>query len=387
MGKSVVLVLAGVTALFAGRAQPQGFDPVPSEDRPLWQVDLHKFGYDTSSQTARLQKFVDFTDSGHLAVAWLTLDRPVEAKKTGALTPRPAHLHVLILDARTGQKQGLQEWSTPSTPVRFVGLPDGKFLTCTGMVLRLFSSSFELVRDRSLASDLSCSGGFPARQGASPSKRSLFLSSRHSDSSYENAVLDTETLQTLNARTETFPVRRISDHWLVASCGQPRGLCIRGADSPWQPLLLGDTQIGNTGVFFFGMFFVSDGTFAAEARNKMAVATVDGTELFRVELPDKRLFSEVAPSGGDRFAIMENRLRGLKNEMLDMYPFDSNDRVVIFSIAGRRAIYAVRVKGVSPWLPLAGQRDEFALSPDGSLLAVIADANLKAYSLPAAVSQ
>jgi len=120
---SVAVILIGVAFVFVERAHPQDPESALSKDRPLWEVDLRNLGYKTFEGERRLPTFVDFfvdfTDVNRLAVAWLTVDpRPV-AKKTGPRTPEPAHLHVFVLDARTGQKQGMQEWATPSYPVGF----------------------------------------------------------------------------------------------------------------------------------------------------------------------------------------------------------------------------------------------------------------------------
>lgn len=342
-------------------------------------MDLRTFGYDAFSRTTRLQTFLDFTDSGRLAFAWLILDDPADARKASFLTPKPAHLHVLVLDAKTGGKQGLQEWSTPSSPVRFLGIRDGKFLICTGTVFRLFSPSFLMIREQNLPSGHTCLSNSWWSKGpeVSPSSRSVLLSSHPLGLTYKNAIVDTRILTPVATWVEDFPIGGISDHWLVAHCGQQREMSIRGIDKSWRPFQLSEMPMRNV-----GMLFVSDRTLVIEARNKMAVATVDAEELFRMELPNNRSFGEVVPSGGDRFAVMENRLRGLRNEFLDMYPFDSNDRVVVFSIADRRAIYAVRVKGMSPWRPQNVTTDPLALSPDGILLAVIADGILKVYWLP-----
>jgi hypothetical protein len=206
--QSVALVLSGVALVCAVRAQDS--KPALSKEGPRLEVDLHKFGYDTSRSTRRLRKFVDFTDSSHLAVAWLTLDDPTLADKTGPLTARPAHLHVVVLDVRTGQRVGVQAWSTPSTPVRFLGASDGRFLTCTGNALRLFSPSFELIREQDLPSDRACLSPFSGnnqwgvpRWGTSPSRRSLLLSFPAREG-YENRLLDVDTFAVLPHGLKSF---------------------------------------------------------------------------------------------------------------------------------------------------------------------------------------
>jgi outer membrane protein assembly factor BamB len=383
MTNTVALIFVLFAFVFPGRAQSQDFDPSLSKDRPLLELDLGKFGYDTSSRTKRLPKFVDFTDSNRIALGWLTFDDPTVAEKTGPLTAKPAHLHVLVLDARTGQKQGLQEWSTPSTPVRFLGVRDGKFLTCTGNVLRLFSPSFEVIREESLPNGRACLNLFWSEAwGLSPSRRYLLLSSPLGQG-YQNTLFDVETFTAVANWIEKRLTNDISDHWLVAYCGQRGEICIRGTDQSWQSFQPDGLDKQMKDFKLKSPLFVNDGTLVIEAGNEMAVVEVDGKVLFQVGLPKKRSFGRpVRSSGGERFAIMENRLRGLTNETLDMYAFPSNDRVVVYSIPDRRAIYAIKVKGVSPWTPWVIHRNQLALSTDGNLLALVADGILKVYRLP-----
>ncbi len=96
MTNTVALILGLFAFVFPGRAQSQDFDLSLSKDRPLLEVDLGKFGYDTSSSTKRLPKFIDFTDSNRIALGWLTFDDPTVAEKTGPLTAKPAHRRTCI---------------------------------------------------------------------------------------------------------------------------------------------------------------------------------------------------------------------------------------------------------------------------------------------------
>jgi len=186
------LILMGVGLVFVGRARPQDAEPAPTKDHPQLEVDVRKFGYKSSSGAKPLRTFVDFTDVNHLALAWLTLDDPTVSKATGVLTPRSAHVHVLVLDARTGQKQGQREWPTPSTPVRFFGVRDGGFLTCTGNVLHSFSPDFEVLREKDLLDDRACLNPSWRGQGVSPSRQSLLLSFP-SGQGYQNELVEVQT--------------------------------------------------------------------------------------------------------------------------------------------------------------------------------------------------
>lgn len=379
--ESATLILAGVALVCAVRAQ----DPEPSsrKDRPRLEVDLQKLGYDTARSTWRSPKFVDFTDASHLAVAWVTLDDPTLADKAGPLTARPAHLHAIVLDATTGQKLGGQAWSTPSTPVRFLGGRDGKLLTCTGNVLRLFSPNFEVLREQNLPNDRGCLGQRPG-WGISPSRRSLLLSFfLGRGQGNQNTLLDAETFSFIARWTENPLIENMSDHWLLASCGPKREACIRGIDKPWQPFLPAGIDKDMNNAWLYSTRFVNDDTLVVGQRNKMLVVAADGTQLFHVELGKKRSVEGAVTSvGGERFAVIEDKERGLTSQPLDISAFPSNDRAVVYSIPDHRAIYSVKVKGTSPWPPWEAHTNQLALSPDGTLLAVITDGILRIYRLP-----
>lgn len=383
--KSLASALAALTLVCFLRAQDS--KPALSKEPPLVELDLRKFGYDNSGSTKRLQKFVDFTDASHLAVAWLTLDDPTLADKTGPLTARPAHLHVLVLEATNGQRVGVQTFPTPSTPVRFLGARDGRFLTCTGNVLRLFSPKFEVVREQDLQNDSACLGRRPG-WGISPSRRSLLLSSFLGgvEGYYQYSLLDAETFSLIARWTEKPLIESISDRWLLTRCGKKGEACIRRLDKPWEVFQpAGDDQPND---FSPGAArFVNDNTLV-RGRNKMLVATVDGVQIFQVALPkDRTVESPVTSIKGERFAVIEDRKRGLTSQPLDMYALASNDRAVVYSVADHRAIFAVKIKGLSPWMPWENHVNMLALSADGALLAVLTEATLKIYRLPSAQAE
>ena len=380
--KSAALLLVGLAIVCLGHAQ--GPEPSVSKEHPLLKIDLHQFGYDTSSSTKHLSKFVpSFTDSTHLAIAWLTLDEPELAQKIGPAVAKPAHLHVLVIDATTGQKIGAQAWPTPSTSVRFLPARDGKFLTCTANMLRLFSPTFEVIREKDFPAGRACKNINPwnARWGT-PSRRSLLLSSRLGQQSYEDALLDVETFDVITKWTEKFPIDNASDHWLAASCGPKREPCIRGIDQPWKSFQPSEMDKAITPYSFRLASFVSDDTLVM-GWNRMLVTKVDGTECFHLDLPKGRSFEgTVTSTDGGRFAVIEDKQRGLTSQLLDMSALLSNDQAVVYSIADRRAIYSVKLKGSSPWPPWATHTNQLALSADGSLLAILDGGDLKVYRLP-----
>jgi hypothetical protein len=380
--KKVTLIFVGVAAVFLGRVECQVLEPGLSKDRPLLEVNLAKYGYEVPHNYWPLDKPLVFIDSARLAWAWVTID---DVKTSQRPTPVPAHLHVLVLDAKTGQKLGLQEWPTPSVPVRFLGLRDGKFFIVTGEVIRLLSPNFEIIHEETLASDPACLNSGPFCEGLtlSASRRILLLTRYHSAASYLNSLFDSETFAPVTSWSDDFPVAAMSDHWLVAHCGKHGELCVRQFDEPWRAFQTTTMKEAMKDTYRKDLLFVSDDTLIITAWSKIVVAKIAGTDLFQVALPKNKSFGNfVASAGGERFAVIENRKRGLTVEVLDMYAFPSAERIVVYSIPDRRAIYALKVKGASPWPSYESHVNQFALSPDGTLLASVSDGVLKVYRLP-----
>lgn len=128
--------------------------------------------------------------------------------------------------------------------------------------------------------------------------------------------------------------------------------------------------------------FINDEVLAIQVK-VTTVATVRGDVLFQNTLPKGHYFLRPIPSaGGERFALKEERLRGLRSEPLDMYPFQSDDRVIVYSIEDSHAIFSLKLRGTSPWSPWSIHDNSVALSPDGTSLALLSDGLLQTYAIP-----
>src|SRR5271170_5249256 len=174
----VIMILLATALATLGKAHAQKPDLPFNEDKPLFEIDTRKFAYERYSDKKAVRPIrirIDFTDAGHLALVWAMPKGAPAPKNAGQPSPRPAHLHVILLDAKVGSKQGEGQWETSSAIFGFFGLRDGKFLICTRNTLRLFSAGFKVVREEALQEDNSCSYLAPGL-GVSPSRQSLLLS-------------------------------------------------------------------------------------------------------------------------------------------------------------------------------------------------------------------
>lgn len=368
------------------RMQAQVPEPKPASDRPLWETDLRQFGYKRFPQqsTRPLQLLVDFTDADQLAVGWVMPDSP-DGQKNAAV-PEPAHLNVIVLDSKTGTKQGQAKWPTSdsyfSLPL-FFGIPDGELLICNDDALRLLSPSLEVVRehklpDRARWSDISLQH--------SPSGRTLLVSTP-SEHTRRIEILDVKTFAILSSWQEeptatTASKGSVSDQGLVGYCAHTTEICLRPFDGEWRPLRPkgSDTKMENRQRI--PAAFLSDDILAIQG-NPITVTTTHGLVLFQITPPKNHWLGGATTSAGSaRFALIDDRFRGLRSEPLDMYPFLTNDRVWVYSIKDKGSIFSIKLKGTSPWTPWDFHDNFIALSPDGASLAVVSDGILRVYSLP-----
>jgi hypothetical protein len=157
----------------------------------------------------------------------------------------------------------------------------------------------------------------------------------------------------------------------------------------WNPYSISVPDYQPPGEIGYG--FVNEGTIAGFAGNSLALETVEGTELFNSTLPERGLYlpswkMTATSTHGDRFVVILDRSRGLNNPNLDLYPLQSQDRVVVYGISKRTVIFSIKIKGISPWPTQTLEVwNVIALSPDGRLLGIVSDEGVRVYVLPPAV--
>jgi hypothetical protein len=378
--KTLGLVLLLVVPVLSAQTKSQTLEPEPalSKDRPLLELSLQKYGYKPHASGRPDYWSLAFADTDDLVLGWTTLDNPSGDEKKGYLTPTPSHLHALVINVRTGQKKNIQEWPTSTFYATINPVAKDKFLACTGNTIQLLSHDFGLVREQNFSRF-----GICRSDQVSPSGRSFSIDGGMGKD-YRGTLIDAESFEPLATWSYEAVNVHFTDSFLVGTCRPHFQVCIRGIRQPWQPFDFPEINKHMEDSKRKTPFFVNDSTLVVTGGGKMAVATVEGALLFWVSLPSKYWFgSEASSAGGERFAVIESKMRGVTNEVLDMYAFPSDDHIVVYSLHERTAIYARKVKGTSPWLPWIEHRNRLTLSPDGTLLAVLDDGILEVYQLPA----
>jgi hypothetical protein len=362
------LLLAG--SVSNSHAQPQ--DAVLGAERPLLEMDLRSYGYKSHLSGTRDYWSVAFVDNDELVLGWTTFDDTDVGKKAGNLGAAPSHLHAVVLNARTGQKRIVRDWAVSTFYANIYPVAKGEFLICTGNAIRLFSQDFDLVRELTLSRFDPCTAN-----EFSPSGRSFSIDSGSAKQS-QWSVMKLESFTPVTTWSNDASNVHFSDTLLVGNCAPNGELCARKFDTSWAPFAFSgaDRETRVRG-------FVDDSTLVLTTLSGLAVVTTDGNPLFHVNLESRQSIGETAfSSGGQRFAVVQMRMRGVTNEILDMYAFPSDDQVIVYGLPERKAIYARKVKGTSPWPPFTEHRNRLAISLDGALLAVLDDGILSVYQLP-----
>ena len=363
--------------------------PSLSQQSPIWFIKPKQVGYNLSTSiyfrpTVGADRVkVQFLDAGKLALAWLTPDAVVD-KPIGPGNSVPSHLHLAILDARTGQRTVSHEWPCSARGVNLAYTASGNWLLSSDKTITLYSSSFDKVRD------LQNIGTESFHTFVSPSGRTFLSHVSDSHGRWSGQLHDSETFEVLDSWNDARVERAhltYSDHFILALIYQnPPKFYLRKVGGDWNPYSIPVPDNRLPGQMGYG--FVNDDTIAGFAGPKMTLETVEGSELFNATLPEDGLYlpswSVAATSTqGERFAVILDRSRGLRNANLDLYPLQSEDRVVVYSISKRSAIYNVKVKGISPWpYQTHAPWNVIALSPDGQLLGIVSDEGVGVYLLP-----
>lgn len=386
---SVVGALTASVSLFGGVATGQRL----TKQKPLWQVNARKLGfpgppYSGAELKVSLSPFkIDFQDDSTLVLSWVTADEPLphlaKRKKFSRPPVVPAHLHLLFVDAIRGTGVREKDLSVPSAPTSVLVNHSGNLIVRTGDSVKLYSADFVVMNEAKfpLPIDLSTVNS-NSNAIISPDGRRLVLCSAQGSTATLD-LLDADSLRSLGRASEgqrTCPWQ-ISDTHFLAPTGELEPLIPprTGEASPVSPepdlqhhfppaMQLGS---GDAVVVFRGGY--------------MEFRSGEGKGLNTDVLPKKHFF--IGPLGiardGTRLAAVIARMRGLTIPSLDMYAFSSAEQVAVYDVQTAKRVFTVGVKGPSPWP--TGWRPfymRFALSPNGSLLAILSNSSLSVYQLP-----
>lgn len=350
----------------------QSHDAVRNTDRPLAQIHLRTYGYKPGMRGGHDYWSLAFVGNDELVLGWTTFDDWDAAQKKGYLTPAPSHLHAVVLNARTARKEIARDWPVSTFYANIHPVANENFLICTGKEIRLLSRDFDLLRELPLSRFGPC-----AENDFSPSGRSFSVDSG-SEHELKRSVMKVESFAPVATWSKELRGGHFNDTSLIGNCFPNGELCSREFDGSLSPFVFSGAD-RKTGV----LCFVGNSRLVLRSENGLVVTTTAGNLLFPIDLETNQRFGQTAcSSGGHRFAVVQMKMRGVANERLDLYPFPSDDKVIVYDLLQQKAIYEREVKGSSPWPPFTQHRNRLAVSSDGLLLAVLDNGELSVYQLP-----
>jgi hypothetical protein len=326
-----------------------------------------------------------FVGADKVAVT-LTVPRSAESlPRRGDIGSLPLLLKGLFLDANSGKLSATLEWPTATNRARISPVIGTGFAVLTPDVLMLYSSGLKLLRE------LPLSLGRKARPisftpYASPSGRYLIIAYDPVKGEYGLSLwVDLRNLTVLKNWVSNAAYLTISDAGQSINYDATPGLGF-GIGSPGEVTTnspCASTDQDCRSLFIFNATFVDDNTlFATRPPNRVrrfsiVLMKTDGTRVFDQQLPDAEVIRPFYPVvGGGRFAIAVYKGHG-GSAFLDTAPHFTLKEIRIYDSQTGQMVYTLdgksqKIKSISA----------FALSPDGSLLALIdQDGVLRLYRL------
>jgi hypothetical protein len=356
-------------------------EPVlPNCEGPVWSrevlADLGRAEGDIARFPDSNRAGVVFLSNGQLVVYEVDLDTGQLSSRASPEISSPFRLRLSMLDAASGKLASSKEQGTRVHESAVLATTGG-VLVKTGDVLKLYSQ--DLTQSRDVPLHLDQNGRF--RVSVSASGKTVMLNEVIQDSSkrfYSHlAMLDAATLKIKYSWNESPPLYHhysISDegiaavnlagHFIsVAAFGtsrwtrvaEPAGLCA----SMNMPTLYTDQQ------FVYGC-------------DKLIAVSTEGHVLMTDSLPDGQVSSDKTTVARDgRFVAVSINTIGIKNRFRPEPSLRvTATQIAVYDLSLKRRVLTLNVE------PQPKNDYDFALSPDGSLVAILNDRNVSVYSVP-----
>jgi hypothetical protein len=355
---------------------------------PKWSADLHTAiegaplgvvaGGKGHEYEYKPQTSLWFTDNDTIVVTFVI--------RRGDGSPKLAHhgvsdenlplrLRALFLDAATGKIRAMTEWPAESRRASIVAAHDGKFVTQTGENLIQYSSDMKELRRLSTPPVEPMEGSDLV---SSPTGRTVLFTVRTS-STAKWIWVNTDNLEVLLSWEEKPRGRvSISDSKIVmTACTLWFYKCdpeidIKGrTDTSWKKIENIDDRRHPPMAGFI------DENLLFLQRRSIRLLRTDGTMVMEDETPEGCWGSGITPSaGGKRFVIPSCKVKG-RVESLDLSGHDELKSFSVYDAPFQGRSHALSFKGPKIKMPIS-----LALSPDGSLLAVLNGESVYVFQLP-----
>lgn len=355
----------------------------PTGQTPIWRLDLHPLGFTNDEERrgeywlTRFARPVAMTQSGDIAVIFVNF-----RMNSHGYVPGTSSLHFVIVNRDSGKVTSSKAWPVADgsgTPSIIATLDDHLLLYSDfSGALALYSSNLELTSSASFEKQGKVGSNWTSSDGR------YFFYEVKDGSRYGLTMIETDTLKPLQSWNSDFPIAAASDRyfarWEQVKDQYRRSLYVRSQDSEWKEIYR-DTGCNQASAF---VQFLAQDLLLIRSCDKATILAVDGKVSFAITIPPKHDMgltfgtSELGTSSdGKRFAIS---IAGSKKQ--PWWTGDPGyDRVhpilILYDTAGPNPVstFTLNAKLERP--------SAFALSSDGSLMALLRSGFLELYRLPA----
>jgi len=328
---------------------------------------------------------------------------------------RPWRLHALFVDGVTGQVRNTSEWSIPSGSGSIIPITAGKFVFFTPDHLVLYSSELQTLKDMPLPPTGLENESGPVVQH-SPSGKSILLVYHKDDSDhfggyvdrdrYDFVWIDSENLEVVRAWRENGWENTWHGPELISTLGgyagsisdreMVRGLrgaiIIRKLGDPWRLICYlqpycGDAQFLDDQTLLVYLHAASEMT----SENTIGLLGTDGKLQFRQQVGkgSYKLGPAQVSADGRRFAFVTYREEG-ELDIADYHLRSAHvalRSIMVYDVPSNHWVYALEANKKNRSIKITSNRPfplpKLALSPDGSLMAILIDDLVEMYRLPA----
>ena len=352
----------------------------------VWRVDLRSVGFTGFAPKQEQwglnlrQNPVAFSANSVLIATFITHEEVTTlARRDKPGDVLPLRLHAVFLNVDASKIQVTKEWSITRPRGGIVANGHGGFVLLTPGLIAVYSSSVELVNKLDLSSkQQSDLWDFHT----SPTGKSILIEYHRPETSFQ--WMDASSLRSELSWDETMGFGSISDgeiafsrETFVKSTGFIHEVLLRPRVGPEQTICRG---IAGRGDSCGTPQFVSNDVLALLMPHELSVVPrTGGDALLKASFHDDEwLGRPLHPSAdGQRFAVTVWAHKG-GNAFFDIDSHSVLKRIVVYDLPSSRAVYTLdakqrKIKNVSG----------VALSPDGSLLAVLTDGVVEVYRVPA----
>ncbi len=388
---------------------------------PIWGLNVKALGYAPSQRAQDEGVYIPlgiepicFLANGEIVLSFVTRETPTGLPHRGEHDEiLPFRLHAIFVNQNTGHVRATKEWPVSSTRSRILPVTDGNFVVFAPDQLLLYSPQLGLVKQL----DLSL-GQMAVKDNwyATPSSGGKYLLLDYEPAEDAKRVdrmpmaqllaepikdhldwIDLQSLQIVAAWTvkiapdSFYEFGDISDQglvqlWTYGARGYEDAQIVKigkPPNGPWHSMCQPAESYCRAGKFINNetvLAFRYENS-RTDVRVWIGVISTKGSLLFDETFPSKEILRGGVPASmsGGSFALGILKGKG-GSRFLDIAAHYSMDRVVVFDVAARRWIYTLDAKKHN-----IKELSGMALSPDGSLLAIInQDGILEVYQIPGA---